>query len=289
MITIERRSGKKMNSTDPSIGIVIPTYNMAATLAETIDSILSQNYINLDLYVVDGASNDETVTLLKGYGDQLRWISESDTGQTNAINKGMNALNCDIVKWVNADDRLLPGSLKTVADFFTQNPDIDFLYGDIEFINHQGKLLGRHYEPSFSKFILLYGHNLFADPSCFWRQDVYKTIGLFDESFKYSMDYELWVKLVRAGKQFGQIKQALAQYRVEKGNASIANQSIMRIEHFDILSAHTHWLKRIPNTLRIMLFNILLVKARVLKRILSQIQRGKHQHFKFKKSIQQAQ
>lgn len=267
------------------IGIVIPSFNSEDTIQETIDSIIDQNYPHLDLVIVDGLSTDSTMDIVRSYGDKLRWISEPDSGQTEAINKGIKTLDAEIIKWVNSDDLLLPGSLELVNDFFSNNEKIDFVYGDIEFIDSNGKVIGAHLEPKFSSFVMLYGHNLFADPSSFWRKRAYDNIGKLDESILYSMDYEMWVRFYKNGVKFSSIAIAIAQYRIDRTNASIKNFDAMRKEHFEILISKTRWLNFLPKGIRYSLLSCLLIFARLVKKIKVLIQRRNLNFFIFRQNV----
>lgn len=278
----------KVSSFAMKIGLTIPCYNSERTIAATIDSILSQDYPSLDLLVIDGASTDRTMDIVKSYGDQLRWISEPDRGQTDAINKGLKKITGDIIKWVNSDDVLTPGTLERVSTFFTRNPDCDFVYGDIEFIDMEGKVVGIHKEPSFSPFVMLYGHNLFADPASFWRAEAMKSINYLDSDIRYSMDYEMWVKFHRQGFTFRHLPIVFAQYRIEQNNASIANQQAMRIEHYKILTQYTPWLTRLPENIRHGLLLNLLFIARIYKKAKTLLQRRKFDLFIFAKQVKKA-
>ncbi|MEP5764899.1 MAG: glycosyltransferase family 2 protein [Halieaceae bacterium] len=271
-----------------NIGLVIPCLNAGATIAATIDSILEQKYPALDLLVVDGGSADNTMEVVQSYGDQLRWISEADEGQADAINKGLKNVYGEIVKWVNADDVLTPDSLVRVAHFFSHNPDVDFAYGDIEFINMDGEVIGIHREPSFSSFVMIYGHNLFADPASFWRADAVKAIHYLDKENRYSMDYEMWLKLYNGGATFRNLPFVLAQYRIEENNASIFNQNEMRIEHFDILTRYSPWLAKLSTNMRYKLLSILLIVARIYKTAKVFFERREFKVLSFEKLVEKA-
>src|SRR5688500_2445968 len=113
----------------PSLAIVTPSYNQGAYLKATIDSVLAQHYPRLQYHVQDGGSDDQSVEILKGFGSQLSWRSEPDTGQTQAINRGFSAVAGDIMAYLNSDDMLVPGTLAYVTRAFETMPDIDMIYG----------------------------------------------------------------------------------------------------------------------------------------------------------------
>jgi len=255
-------------------GIVIPAYNACGTLAAAIDSVLEQADLGIDVVVVDGNSSDGSQTLLAGYGDRIRWISEPDSGQTDAINKGMRLVEGQIIKFLNADDRLLPGALERVWDHFVGHPLDDFVYGDIEFINEAGQRIGGHKEPGFSPFVVTYGHNLFADPACFWRRRVLEKVGLFDERCEYSMGFEFWLRCIDGGVRFGRIRAPLAQFRITGRNKSVKDHRAMRYEHWDLVIERRPWLGILPRRLSYAALKVLMVAARLYKKLLVFLDRG---------------
>ena len=127
----------------PRIAIVTPSFNHGRFLRATVDSVLDQDYPRLFYHVQDGASADETVDILKSYGERISWRSEADGGQSDAINKGFQDVDCDIMAYLNSDDTLLPGTLAYVANFFDQRPEVDFVYGHRIFIDYAGSEIGR--------------------------------------------------------------------------------------------------------------------------------------------------
>jgi hypothetical protein len=129
-------------STGRPKGVVLSHRAFAGKL-QAIDSVLGQDYPRLFYHVQDGVSADEKVDILKSYGERISWRSEADGGQSDAINKGFQAVDCDIMAYLNSDDTLLPGTLACVASFFDQRPEIDFVYGHRVFIDYAGSEIGR--------------------------------------------------------------------------------------------------------------------------------------------------
>jgi glycosyltransferase involved in cell wall biosynthesis len=126
----------------PKIAIVTPSYNQVEYIGATIDSVLTQKYPDLLYHVQDGGSTDGAVSVLKQYRG-LTWSSEPDAGQADAINKGFQDVDCDLMGYLNSDDILLPSTLNRVANFFKAHPDIDIVYGHRIFINADGEEIGR--------------------------------------------------------------------------------------------------------------------------------------------------
>ena len=185
----------------PTITVITPSYNQGQFIRQTVESVLSQQYPHLEYMVVDAVSTDETRSVLDDYKDQLILISEKDSGQTDAINKGLRRATGDIVCWLNSDDYFLPGTLAAVGNFFAQNPNALWLTGDCRIVDEAGtpiqepirqyKRLLRSLTPS----LYLGMTNAICQPSTFWRRGVHTTLGFLNESLHYTMDYDWWLRM----------------------------------------------------------------------------------------------
>jgi glycosyltransferase involved in cell wall biosynthesis len=186
----------------PTVGIVTPSLNQGAFLRETIESVLEQQYPDLEYWVIDGGSTDGTPEILKGYGTRINWISEKDEGQAQALNKGLTKISTDIVAFINSDDVYLPGTLRSVVRYFRSHPEAMWLTGDYFIVDSAGsrvqsyvvgykRVLRRH--PSFRRLAIA---NYIAQPSTFWRRRLLDEIGLFDESLRYCFDYDFWMRAI---------------------------------------------------------------------------------------------
>lgn len=185
----------------PKITIITPSFNQGHFIKETIDSVLKQKYPNLEYWVIDGGSTDDTVKILKSYGKKIQWVSEKDSGQTHAINKGLARSTGDIIAYLNSDDVFLPNTLFTVAGYFVGHPDAQWLTGDYYIIDEKGTKIQSfvvEYKKllrMFSSFTLLSIANYIIQPSTFWRADVVKKIGTFNQKLRYCMDFDYWMRL----------------------------------------------------------------------------------------------
>lgn len=271
-------------STGARFGIVIPVRMMPNELSGAIDSVLTQEIdgrcVNsggnndVSLIVVVDDIDPRTRQILDGYGDAIRWVEGDKRKQAGAVNKGLGLIDGEIVKWLNADDRLLPGALEAVDRIFRDEPEADFAYGDIVFTDANGDMVGEHREPGYSPFVLLFGHNSFADPTCFWRRSLHQQIGPISEDTRFSLDYEFWVRLVRHRAKIVQVKQRLAEFKVTGDNLSVANHSAMRLEHFEVMARHYPVWNYLPVWARNWLLGALLIAARVVKRLQVLKERG---------------
>jgi glycosyltransferase involved in cell wall biosynthesis len=187
------------------ISIVIPSHNAARFIDETIQSILKQRYPNVECIVVDGGSNDGTLDILKRYEGRIRWISEKDEGQSDAINKGLRLASGDINAYICADDIYEAGCFQKVADFFGKNPHVMWAYGKCRVIDEDGSEIHRPIISYFDSWRRRYSYNrllmidFIPQPAVFWRKELVHKIGLFDINEHLAMDYEYWL---RAGARY---------------------------------------------------------------------------------------
>ena len=176
--------------------IITPSYNSAAFIEQTIDSVLSQGYPKLEYIIVDGGSTDGTVDIIKRYEKYLSfWVSEPDRGQSHAINKGLKWATGEIVNWLNADDFYEKDSLFRVAEEF-QNPSVDCLCGRSKIIDERGAFIKESkgtdiYENNLKKAI---GWARIDQPETFFRKIVFEKLGGVNEKLHYVMDKELWIR-----------------------------------------------------------------------------------------------
>jgi glycosyltransferase involved in cell wall biosynthesis len=186
-------------STIPKISVVTPSFNQAVFIEETLRSVSSQQCPVMEHIVIDGASTDKTVDILKRYSstpgwEHLRWISEPDHGQSDALNKGFRMATGDIIGWLNSDDRYEPHCFSRVSKALEMNQLVDFVYGDYLIIDETGKTLISKKEIDFDWEIMLCGLNYIAQPNVFFRRRVFNELGYLDDSLHYVMDYEFWLR-----------------------------------------------------------------------------------------------
>ena len=213
----------------PSIAIVTPSLNHGRFLAATIDSVLSQNYPKLFYHVQDGGSDDDTLEVLKSYGDKISSRSVPDNGQSEAINEGFAGIECDIMAYLNSDDTLLPGALAHVANFFAEKPDIDIVYGHRIFIDYVGSEIGRAILPAHSIEALRYAGYV-PQETMFWRRRVWDAIGPMDINFHYALDWDFMLRAQAAGFKFERARRFLACFRVHDEQKTTKNYELGRKE-----------------------------------------------------------
>jgi GT2 family glycosyltransferase len=226
----------------PPITVVTPCLNAAATLPETLTSVRSQGYPHIEHVVVDGGSTDGTLDLLREAGD-VRFVSEPDRGLSHALNKGIAMARGEVIGWLNADDIYLPGALAAVGQAFAREPDAEWATGPCRIIDSDGReirgpiarykdFLLRHYS-----YRALLTQNFVAAPSTFVRAEAFRRVGGFDERFRYSMDYDVWLALGRAGAPIT-LDRPLAAFRMAEGSLSMTGFEQQFAEH--ALNAREH-------------------------------------------------
>jgi glycosyltransferase involved in cell wall biosynthesis len=206
-----------------NFSIVTPSYNQGHFIRHTIDSVLSQAGVQVQYLVMDGGSRDDTTAVLRSYGDRFEWVSEKDNGQTHAINKGLKRATGEIVAYLNSDDVYLPGTLAKVAAVFEQHPEVDLVYGDFLAIDAQGGTIDRIKTIPFDANILLYDANFICQPASFYRHSLLSKIGPFDDSLRFLMDYEFFLRAAKRGVGFHLLAEPLACIRFHGDCKTLSN------------------------------------------------------------------
>lgn len=183
-------------SNKPLVSIVTPSLNQSSFIRATIDSILSQDYPNLEYWVIDGGSKDGTLETLHTYGDQFHWLSEPDSGQSQAINKGWQLTKGEIISWLNADDLLAPNAISHAVEAMQAHPEIGGLYGNCTYISENGAIIKAYPVQQYDYDLLVSEtENFIPQPGTFLRRDIVNRAGNLDETFHYVMDYDLWLRM----------------------------------------------------------------------------------------------
>jgi glycosyltransferase involved in cell wall biosynthesis len=185
----------------PRISVVTPSFNQGDYLEATIRSVLLQGYANLEYLILDGGSQDASVAIIQHYEPWLAyWHSRPDRGQSDAINQGLRQATGEIVGWLNSDDVLLPGTLRLIGEYFATHPQTVLVYGNAQLISREGEVLGpnTHTQP-FDERLLLEHDDIVPQPSAFFRQSAFRSVGGLDETLHYALDWDLWIRLGRCG------------------------------------------------------------------------------------------
>jgi glycosyltransferase involved in cell wall biosynthesis len=183
----------------PRLSVVVCSYNQRLFIRDTLESLFNQQNVaprELEVIVIDGGSTDGSAEIVAEYAKELAYfVSEPDQGQTHALNKGFAKATGDILGWLCSDDLLEPNAVRSVVDYFAENPQVDFVYGDCKVIDQKGEFLTIKKEIPFSWFIWAYGdHNYIPQSSAFWRRSLHQQVNGLDETFDLGMDADLFAR-----------------------------------------------------------------------------------------------
>ena len=256
-----------MPDAGPSVAIVTPSYNTGPHLRAAIDSVLGQDYPGIDYLVLDGGSTDESVDVLKSFGAGLRWVSERDRGQSDAITRGFAQTRGEVLGWLNSDDTYAAGAVRAAAEFLARHEDVAMVYGDADFIDASGNFIGpcAHVEPVFSPRRLLHYSDFIVQPAAFFRRGAFEAVGGLDPSLNWAMDYDLWLKFAARGYKVAYLPRVLAHYRW-LGDCKSAAGGWGRLDEVDRV-ARRAGARRTPAYFRLERVNLHLSEARQALRL----------------------
>lgn len=186
----------------PLVSIIVPSYNQGRFIRKTLDSILGQDYRPLEVVLVDGASTDETLSVLHSFDcvPEVRWISEPDHGVVDAVNKGFARARGELAAIQSSDDYYLPGAVSAAVAALQADPSLGFVFGDVVKVDAQGKELDRTELAPYSLENVLAVRTWIPQPSTFFRLALARELGGWRESVPYAADTDLWLRMAfRAG------------------------------------------------------------------------------------------
>ena len=254
------------------ISIVTPSFNQGAFIAEAIESVLAQQDANVEHIIVDNCSTDNTLEVLSRY-PHLKVVCEKDQGQSDALNKGFKAATGDIVGWLNADDRYLPGCFDHIRDAFDRRSELDIVYGDYRLVDGKGVLIRVRKELGFDMFMLKYLHVLYIPTtSAFFRRKVFDEGNFLDINYHYAMDYEFFLRLAIQGYKFGHVSALMADFRWHEDNKSNKNTQRQDQERETALLRQDVFLRSVPIAFRPPVRVFLMVTARLKRTLLKLVQ-----------------
>ena len=210
-----------MLSSLPLVSIIIPSFNQGNFIEQTIKSILCQNYNNIEVIVVDGMSSDQTIEILNKYKNQISYIHEPDSGQSDAINKGLKLAKGEIISWLNSDDLYVNrNAISKIVQKFETNKNIDFIYGDFLEIDNLNNILRIYMRPAFS-FNRLLRCGYISQPSTFFTKRAIQNHTI-REDLHLTMDTELWLRMSSLGYKFLHVNELIAAERLHPSAKSVS-------------------------------------------------------------------
>jgi glycosyltransferase involved in cell wall biosynthesis len=235
-------------SNHPLVSIITPSFNQASYLEQTLRSVLEQDYSNVEYIVIDGASTDGSVEIIKKYAEGrggatpptdgknyddrgentspllAYWLSEKDSGQAEAINKGLVHASGEVIAWLNSDDYYLPGAISAAVKVFEENPDVVMVYGDMLAVDENRQTINTlKYKQLTLEDLLCF--QIIGQPSVFFRREVYEAISGLDITFHFLLDHHFWIRIAQYGKIL-HVPQtwAAARYHAEAKNRAKATE-----------------------------------------------------------------
>lgn len=219
----------------PKISIVTPSYNQGCYIEATINSVLNQQYHNIEYIVADGGSTDETIDILKMYEGRLKWISEKDQGPEDAIAKGFRMATGEVFGWLASDDMYEPDAIQKIMSLFIQDPELAMVYGRCKYVGRNGTPIGEcPTEPFNYEYLAVY--NIIAQPSAFFRRSAYEAVGGISLELKQASDYDLWIRMTK-NRKTAYIPELLSSYRLHYAGKTLGfHDPCVKFEEYIMLT-----------------------------------------------------
>jgi glycosyltransferase involved in cell wall biosynthesis len=215
------------------LSVITPAYNMARYLPHTLDSVAALRTPHEHI-VVDGNSDDGTVEMLEGQEDpHLRWVSEPDSGQTEAVNKGLLMAQGDLLAWVNADDAYIPEAVDRALHHLDRNPEVGAVFGGVNYVDEHGEVFRTLVPPRFSWRRYLYFGALVTTPTIIWRRDLMEQTPSLDERYVDAADYDFFLRLLR-GVRIDRIDEPMMNFRYHPTSKTTTNVWVQLNEALEI-------------------------------------------------------
>lgn len=216
------------------VSIITPSYNQAKYLEQTMLSVLNQDHPRIEYIVMDGASTDGSVEVIKKYAGQLiYWESVKDQGQADAINKGFARATGEIVAWLNSDDYYLPGTISAAVKVFEENPDVVLVYANMLAVDENGQTFNTlTYKQLTLEDLLCF--QIIGQPAVFMRRSALQKTGGLDPTFHFLLDHLLWIHIAKRGRIL-HINQTWSAARYHAGAKNVAKAAEFGREAFRIL------------------------------------------------------
>ena len=207
----------------PSVTIITPAYNRADFLPETIESVLQQDYSDIEYLVINDGSTDNTNEVLGKYSGKIAILNQNNMGENATVNRGLRLAKGDIICVVNSDDPLLPGAVSQAVGYLCNRPDCLAAYPDWQEIDGNGDVIKTFELPEYTIESMLVDFNVAMGPGVFVQRQAFDLIGLRNETLKYTGDLDFWFRLALHSR-LGRIPAVLATHRTHAGAASVTDK-----------------------------------------------------------------
>ena len=215
----------------PLVTVITPTYNRASYVGEVIESVLEQDYPNVEYIVLDDGSTDDTLEVVRRYEGRLRLEAHENMGETRTVNKGFSMASGEIVGVVNSDDPLLPGAISKIAARFVEDPELLVAYPDWVMIDAEGEPIEYIKTYDYDYLDMLRWHHCVPGPAAFFRRRVVEELGGRDPGFRYVGDLDFWMRAGLLG-PFVRVPETLATFRFHPDSFSVSQLGqVMADEH----------------------------------------------------------
>jgi glycosyltransferase involved in cell wall biosynthesis len=217
----------------PELSVITPSFNSARFLRETLDSVAALAAPHEHI-VIDGGSTDETVEILGPRRDpSLIWVSEPDRGQTHAVNKGLEGARAELIAWLNADDAYISENVDEAVRLLERDPSVDAVFGFMDIVDEQGRILKRHRCGRFSWSRYLYFGGYLPTPTIIFRRSLLTKAPRLDERYSDAADYDFYLRLLR-GAMVRRLRRTLVRFRYHPASKSASNLAVLQREALDI-------------------------------------------------------
>ena len=225
----------------PKISIVTPSYMQGCFLEETIRSVLLQGYPSLEYLIADGGSTDESAAIIRKYESHLAWwVSEKDSGQTDAINKGLARATGDIIAYLNSDDWYHPGALMEIAQRSLAHPEENWWVGWVD-VRPDIDSTGARKLSAFTSLEQFIGRaETLYQPAVFWRKSMTSSAPFFDRELHFAFDIEFWIRFFAEGYRPVALKVPIANFRTHPGSKTCSKQHLFMKELWLVAKRYRH-------------------------------------------------
>ena len=205
------------------VSIVTPSFNQARYLEATIQSVLAQDYAQIEFILVDGGSTDGSLEIIHRYADRFAWwVSEKDRGHADALNKGFAHAHGQVFAWLNSDDTYYPGAVSAAVAFLQAHPEVGMVYADADYTDEHGQVMGRFASRQTDYRRLLRGSVHIPQATTFYRADLWRQLGPLDLELFFGFDYDRWVRLAKVSR-LQYVPKLWATFRLHEQGKSVRN------------------------------------------------------------------